>query len=48
MNTVIQKFLKRSNTADTIFLIKTDSDLIDLKLSDLELEYIKKEHNAKK
>lgn len=47
MNTVIQKFLKRSNTADTIFLIKTDSDLIDLKLSDLELEYIKKEHNAK-
>lgn len=47
MITVIQKLLKKSKTTDTIFLIKTDSDLISLNLSNLELEYIKKEHNAK-
>jgi len=48
MNTVITKISKKGPILLILsFSIKTDSDLIDLKFSNLELEYIKKEHNAK-
>lgn len=48
MNTVIRKALRRPTAADTVYLIKTNSDLIGLELSDLELDYVKKEHRGKK
>jgi len=47
MNTVIQKAHRKSTAADTVCLIKTNSDLVGLELNDLEVEYVKKEHRAK-
>ena len=47
MNTVIQKALRKHANADTINLIKTNTDLAGLNLNSIELEYVKKEHRAK-
>lgn len=48
MNTIIQKALRKPTAADAIYLVKTNADLVGLGLDDLEREYVKKEHRAKK
>ncbi len=47
MSTIIQKANRKSTSADIVYIIKTNSDLVGLELSDLELEYVKKEHRGK-
>ncbi|MFK5856976.1 MAG: leucyl aminopeptidase [Bacteroidota bacterium] len=47
MNTIVQKALRKHTAADTISLIKANTDLTSLVLNELELEYVKKEHRAK-
>lgn len=48
MSTNIRKAFRRPTAADTIVLVKTNSDLNGQELSDVEIEYIKKEHRNKK
>ncbi len=47
MNTVIQKALRKPTAADIVCLIKSNSDLSNLELNELEVEYVKKEHRSK-
>ncbi len=48
MRTEIRKAYRKPTAADTIVLIKANSDLDELKFNESELEYIKKEHRNKK
>ena len=47
MNTIVKKALRKRAAADTISLIKANTDLVGLEFNELEIEYIKKEHRAK-
>jgi len=47
MNIIIHKAHRKHTASDTITLLKTNTDLADLELNNLELDYIKKEHRAK-
>jgi len=47
MNVIIQKVQRKYTAANTISLVKTNTDLVGLELNSLELEYVKKEHRAK-
>jgi len=47
MNTIIQKALRKPTSADIVCLIKSTSDLANLELNELEVEYVKKEHRSK-
>ena len=48
MSTQIRKAFRRPTAADTIVLIKTNSDLNELEFNEMESEYIKKEHRNKR
>lgn len=48
MNILIQKATRKSTLADTVILIKNNSDLVGLSLSALEQKYVKKERRGKK
>ena len=45
---IIRKALRKPTAADTIFLIKASSDLKSLNFKKNEIDYIKKEHRAKR
>ena len=45
---IIRKALRKPTAADTIYLIKASSDLKSLNFSKNEIDYIKKEHRAKR
>ncbi len=47
MKTTIQKAIRKHTAADTINLVKANTDLVNLDFNNIELEYIKKEHRAK-
>lgn len=48
MDTILRKALRKPTAADTIYLIKSGTDLKQIALNKDELEFIKKEHRAKK
>lgn len=48
MNILLQKAHRKSPTADTIVLVKTNSDLVGLGLNEIEQKYVKREHKDKK
>jgi len=47
MKITIQKAIRKHTAADTINLVKANTDLVNLDFNNVELEYIKKEHRAK-
>lgn len=47
MNTILRKALRKPTAADTIYLVKSGSDLTGLNLSDDEVNYAKKVHRSK-
>jgi leucyl aminopeptidase len=48
MDTILRKAFRKPTAADTIFLVKSGTDLKRMPISNDELNYIKKEHRAKK
>ncbi len=48
METIIKKALRKPTAADTAYLVKGVQDLKTLALSGQEIEYVKKEHRAKR
>jgi leucyl aminopeptidase len=48
MNITLRKALRKPTAADTVYLIKSSSDLKEIKLSRDERDYIRKKHREKK
>lgn len=48
METIIRKALRKPTAADTVFLVKSGQDLKETGLNAQEMDYVKKEHRAKR
>ncbi|MCF6171470.1 MAG: leucyl aminopeptidase family protein [Bacteroidales bacterium] len=47
METILRKALRKPTAADTVYLVKSRTDLKNIDLSEDELEFVKREHRAK-
>ncbi len=45
---ILKKALRKPTAADTVYLIKAGTDLKNIKLSNEEIEFVKREHRAKR